>query len=108
MSNEEKIIDLKNFVDDLICNNEYNIEFAKIRKYGSIAYIFGSFLGGIFVKELGYSITFLISGIAYLLSFVTFKFIKPFKEKEIENTNKNKIILILKAIYKITPTETFI
>lgn len=74
-----------------IFSNEYNIEFAKIRKYGSIAYIFGSFLGGIFVKELGYSITFLISGIAYLLSFITFKFIKPFKEKEIENTNKNKI-----------------
>ena len=29
MSNEEKIIDLKNFVDDLICNNEYNIELIK-------------------------------------------------------------------------------
>lgn len=29
MSNEEKIIDLKNFVDNLICNNEYNIELIK-------------------------------------------------------------------------------
>ncbi len=83
-----------------IFSNEYQIEFAKIRKYGSLAYIAGSFLGGVFIKELGYTNTFLISGLCYFMPMITFKFIKPFilKEKNQEEkiSTKNNLIKIIK------------
>lgn len=73
-----------------IFSNEYKIEFASIRKYGSIAYILGSFIGGILIKYCGYTTTFLISGILYFIPFITFKLIKPFEIKEKPQPEKKK------------------
>ncbi len=58
--------------------------FSSIRVFGTIGYILGTFLGGIFIKNLSYEVTFLIGGSLYLLTCVLllgFKFI-DFKESE--------------------------
>lgn len=81
-----------------IFSNEYKIEFASIRKYGSIAYILGSFIGGILIKYCGYTTTFLISGILYFIPFITFKLIKPFEIKERPQPEKKKKQNIRKLI----------
>lgn len=81
-----------------IFSNEYKIEFASIRKYGSIAYILGSFIGGILIKYCGYTTTFLISGILYFIPFITFKLIKPFEIKERPQPEKKKKQNIKKLI----------
>lgn len=93
-----------------IFSNEYEIEFASIRKYGSIAYILGSLIGGILIKYCGYTTTFIISGILYFIPCITFGIIKPFKIKENnpkeKKENKNAIKQLLKnkkfIIYAIT------
>lgn len=82
-----------------IFSNEYKIEFATIRKYGSIAYILGSFIGGLLIKYCGYKLTFIISGILYFIPCLTFGLIKPFKQNEQikeKQTNKSSIQKLLK------------
>lgn len=95
-----------------IFSNEYQIEFATIRKYGSIAYILGSFIGGLLIKYCGYKLTFIISGILYFIPCITFGLIKPFKQNEqikekrtdkfsIQKLLKNKEFIIYAIIYVI-------
>ncbi len=95
-----------------IFSNEYNIEFATIRKYGSIAYILGSFIGGLLIKYFGYKLTFIISGVLYFIPCITFGLIRPFKQNEqikekqtnkfsIQKLLKNKEFIIYAIIYVI-------
>ena len=44
--------------------------FSSIRVFGTIGYILGTFLGGIFIKNLSYEVTFLIGGSLYILTCV--------------------------------------
>lgn len=74
----------------------YQIEYAKIRRFGSIAYIVGCATGAILVKELGYTNTFIISGIFYICTTIAFRFIKPFKENEKKEKAKTSFKLIIK------------
>lgn len=95
-----------------IFSNENKIEFAKIRKYGSLAYIAGSALGGIFIKYLGYTNTFIISGLLYFVPVITFSLIKPFKDINVVSTEnkapsnpykllKNKEFIFYAILYVI-------
>lgn len=95
-----------------IFSNEYKIEFVKIRKYGSIAYILGSFIGGLLIKYCGYKLTFIISGILYFIPCLTFGLIKPFKQNEqikenqtdkfsIQKLLKNKEFITYAIIYVV-------
>ncbi|MDY4829192.1 MAG: MFS transporter [Bacilli bacterium] len=70
--------------------------FSSIRVFGTIGYILGTFLGGIFIKNLSYEVTFLIGGSLYLLTCVLllgFKFIdfKESEEKEVVKIEYKKI-----------------
>lgn len=70
--------------------------FSSIRVFGTIGYILGTFLGGIFIKNLSYEVTFLIGGSLYLLTCVLllgFKFIdfKESEEKEVGKIEYKKI-----------------
>ena len=70
--------------------------FSSIRVFGTIGYILGTFLGGIFIKKLSYEVTFLIGGSLYLLTCVLllgFKFIdfKESEEKEVVKIEYKKI-----------------
>lgn len=70
--------------------------FSSIRVFGTIGYILGTFLGGIFIKNLSYEVTFLIGGSLYLLTcflLLGFKFIdfKESEEKEVVKTEYKKI-----------------
>ena len=70
--------------------------FSSIRVFGTIGYILGTFLGGIFIKNLSYEVTFLIGGSLYLLTCVLllgFKFI-DFKESEEKTKEKVKYRLL--------------
>ena len=82
-----------------IFGKENKTEFAKIRKYGSLAYIVGASLGGIFIAKLGYQITFIISGMLYFIPLVTFGLIKPFKINE-SNNKKDKSYESIKKLFK--------
>ena len=70
--------------------------FSSIRVFGTIGYILGTFLGGIFIKNLSYEVTFLIGGSLYLLTcflLLGFKFIdfKESEEKEVVKIEYKKI-----------------
>lgn len=70
--------------------------FSSIRVFGTIGYIIGTFLGGIFIKNLSYEVTFLIGGLLYLLTsalLLGFKFIdfKESEEKEVVKIEYKKI-----------------
>lgn len=79
-----------------VFGNVYRIEYAKIRRFGSIAYIIGCAIGAILIKEIGYTNTFLISGIFYIITTISFRFIKPISDGEFKKREKQSFKVIIK------------
>lgn len=84
--------------------------YSSIRVFGTISYIFSTFIGGILISFIGYKYVFMVGGILMILSSLVFIFIKfdkndfdvseqeskigPVKVKEILK-NKNYILYII-------------
>ena len=71
------------------CTTSANKTYASLRIYGSSAYVVGTFIGGLLIKNITYKYDFLISTILYFISIAIFFFIKFEDEKE-NTTNDNE------------------
>lgn len=56
--------------------NKVDKSYSSIRVFGTIAYIFSTFVGGVLISSIGYKHVFLVGGILMLLSGIVFVFIK--------------------------------
>lgn len=82
-----------------------NVDFSKIRIYGSIAYIIATSLGGIVIDVIGYRTSFIIAASLFILSGLIYHVIKPLEishNKQEEKgsykeviTNKKLILLLI-------------
>lgn len=69
---------------------ENNKQYSNVRIMGSIAYIFGSAIGGFMIDALGFSNVFMIASIFFILAGILITFIKPVSSKpEEENRERN-------------------
>ena len=78
-----------------------NIPYAKIRIMGSLAYVFGTILGGFLIEKAGYQITIVISASIFILCSLIIQFLKPIENvtNEAENKKDYKAILKNKSFY---------
>lgn len=77
--------------------NKNNKNYPSIRIMGSIAYIFGTSLGGIFIEHLSYQITIIFAGIIFIFTSLLISLIKPIN---LENKNHEIAKRDYKAIFK--------
>lgn len=78
-----------------------NIPYAKMRIMGSLAYVFGTILGGVFIESFDYKITIIIAAIIFILCSIIIHFLNPIPVLDNkENTKKDyKAILKNKNFY---------
>lgn len=78
----------------------YEMQYSKIRRIGSLAYIFGCSIGGVLVGLIGYSWVFLIAGILFVLSSVLLALLKPLPlEEKIKEKRNYKVVLTNPKFY---------
>lgn len=80
---------------------EFNqMEYSKVRRIGSLAYIFGCSLGGILISFIGYTAVFFISGLLFILCCVLFFLLKPLPLCNAETRKRDyKDVLTNKKFY---------
>lgn len=69
------------------CTNN-NKEFPSIRVMGSIAYVFGTFFGGMLIDSIGYTYVFLIAGILFVITGVLISFLKNVSTLDTDSLEK--------------------
>ena len=90
--------------------------YSNVRVAGSIAYMIGAALGGILIDFIGFTATFTISGILFILVGIMAKFLGDIDKKENDDSNKvsfksiftNKLFLIYAISYLFIVTLSII
>ena len=78
---------------------EKGFEYSNVRVIGSLAYVFGTVVGGVLIKYIGYEYVFMISGILFMISGLSTKFLKNVGQvAQHKKANLSKII-INKSLY---------
>lgn len=95
----------------------HNKLYSNVRVAGSLAYMIGAALGGIFIDLIGFTYTFTISGLLFVLVGIMAKFLKGVEKKDItEEDNKesfksiitNKLFIIYAISYLFIVTLSII
>ena len=66
----------------------HNKLYSNVRVYGSLAYMIGAALGGILIDLIGFTYTFTISGIVFILVGILAKFLKSVEKKNLKENAK--------------------
>lgn len=75
--------------------DEHSYDFATIRIFGSIAYVFATALGGFIITYLGFEFSFAITSVLYIIVFILWKTIKAPKLPEEEKIEKGSFKSVL-------------